>query len=311
MSVTTTLLMCFLSVIVATGDGKSGGPIMKVHAYQWKTVPDIPGLRQGKGDDSGQDQFSIYLETDPASKLEGVGIWMNGKEYSVESTVKPSPVRFDSPVIFEQEERNIAVPKTANLVTEIIVKTTLPGKALDKPVAQMLKENKAVVELTSGGKTILVPVKAFQTRHSPIVKVHAYQRETVAGVPGLPQTKGAAFPQRQYSIYLETNPASKFEVVGVWMNGMRHSVNSMVKPSPVKFDNPVVFEQEERNIAVRKTGNQVTEIIVGTSTPGKEVDKAVAQLLKENAAVVELTSDGKTIWVPVKTFQKRDPVYLP
>jgi hypothetical protein len=143
-----------------------------------------------------------------------------------------------------------------------------------------------------------------------IVKTHAYQREVVRGAPGLPQAKDAAPPRWQYSSYLEANPASKFEVVGVWMNGKGHSVDCMVKPSPVKFDNPVVYEQEERNIAVPKTGNQVTEIIVGPPT-GKEVDKAVAQQLKENAAVVELTSGGKTIRVPVKAFQKRDPVYLP
>jgi hypothetical protein len=303
--------MCFLSVIVATCDAESGSPIVKVHAYQWETVPDGPGLPQGKGAESGQKKYSIYLETNPASKFEVVGVWMNGTEYSVKSVVTPSPVRFESPVVFEQEERNIAVPKTEYQVTDIVLGAPMPGKALEEPVAQMLKENKAVVELTSGGKTIWVPVKAFQTRQSPIVKVHAYQRETVPGVPGLPQTKGAVSPQRQYSIYLETNPASKFEVVGVWMNGKRHSVDSMVKPSPVRFESPVVFEQEERNIAVPKTGNQVTEIIVGSPTPGKEVDKAVAPRLKENAAVVELTSGGKTIWVPVKTFQKRDPVYLP
>jgi ribosomal protein L25 (general stress protein Ctc) len=311
MSVTTSSLVCLLSIIVATGDGESGSPIVKVHAYQWETVAGVPGLPQNKGAASPQRRYFIYLETNRAFEFEVVGVWMNKTEYSAKSVVTPSPVRFDDPAVFEQEERNIAVPKTGNQVTEIILGSPMPGKALDKPVAQMLKENKAVVELTSGGKTIRVPVKAFQTRQSPILKVHAYQREAVPGVPGLPQTKGAAFPERQYSIYLETNPASTFEVVGVWMDGKRHSVDSLVKPSPVKFDNPVVFEQEERNIAVPKTGNQVTEIVVGTPTPSKAVDKAVAQLLKENAAVVELASGGKTIWVPVKTFQKRDPVYLP
>jgi hypothetical protein len=145
---------------------------------------------------------------------------------------------------------------------------------------------------------------------NPIVKVHAYQREVVRGAPSAPPTKDAAPPRWQYSIYLETNPASKIEVVGVWMDGKGHSADTAVKPTPVKFDNPVVYEQEERNIAVPKTGNRVTEIIVGPPT-GKEADKAVAQQLKGNAAVVELTSGGKTIRVPVKTFQKRDPVYLP
>ncbi len=145
---------------------------------------------------------------------------------------------------------------------------------------------------------------------SPVVKVHAYQRETVSGVPGLPQGKGAHSGQNTYSIYLETNPASEFEVVGVWMNGTEYSAKSVVTPSPVRFDNPVVFEQEERNLAVPKTGNQVTEIIVKTAMRDKAVEEAVAQLMKKDEAVVELTSRGKTIWVPVKAFQKRDPVFL-
>jgi hypothetical protein len=145
---------------------------------------------------------------------------------------------------------------------------------------------------------------------SPVVKVRAYQREVVPGVPGSPQGKGTASRQEQFSIYLETKPASKFDVVGVWMKGTEHSVNVVVKPSPVRFDNPVVFEQEERNIAVPKTGNQVTEIIVKTPKPNKAVDKDLTQLLKDNQAVVELKSGGKTIRVPVKAFQKRDPVFL-
>jgi hypothetical protein len=143
---------------------------------------------------------------------------------------------------------------------------------------------------------------------SPVVKIHAYQRDTVPGVPGLPDRKRT---ESQYSIYLESKAASKFEVVGVWMHGMEYSVTSLVKPSPVRFDNPVVFEQEERNVAVPKTGHQVTEIIVKTPTPGKAIDKTVAHLLKDNKAVVELKSVGKTIWVPVKVFQKRDPLFRP
>jgi hypothetical protein len=161
MSFTTSTVMCLLSGIVANSDGESSSPVVKIHAYQRETVPGVPGLPHRKRAES---QYSIYLESKPASKFEVVGVWMNGTEYSVKSVVKPSPVRFENPVTFEQEERNIAVPKTENHVTEIVVKTPMPGKALDKTVAQLLKENKAVVELTSVGKKIWVPVKAFQKR---------------------------------------------------------------------------------------------------------------------------------------------------
>lgn len=94
------------------------------------------------------------------------------------------------------------------------------------------------------------------------------------------------------------------------MKGKEYSVKSVVKPSPVTFDNPVAFAQQEKNIAVPKTESQVTEIIVDTPLPAKPIDKAAAQLLKDNEAVVELTSEHKTIWVPVKAFQKRDPLFL-
>jgi hypothetical protein len=145
---------------------------------------------------------------------------------------------------------------------------------------------------------------------SPVVKVHAYQREVVPGVPGSPQGKSAAPAREQFSIYLETHPASKFEIVGVWMKGTEYAVKTAAKASPVRFDNPVVFEQEEKNIAVPKTEYPVTEIIVTSPKPNKAPDKELARLLKHKQAVVELRSGGKTIWVPVKAFQKRAPVFL-
>ena len=166
MSLLTSPLICFLllSVVAAACHGESGSPIVKVYAYQREIVAGVPGPAQGKGTDSSKKQYSIYLVTSPATKFQVVGAWINGTEYSVKSVVKPSPVRFDNPVVFEQEERNIAVPKTENQITEIILKTPMPDKALDKAAAQLLKQNQAIVELTSGGKTIWVPIKAFKKR---------------------------------------------------------------------------------------------------------------------------------------------------
>lgn len=164
MSLALSSLMCFLSGIVANCDEDSDSPVVKVHAYQREVVPGVPGSPRGGAAPPHQEQFSIYLETKPASKFEVVGVWMKGTEYSVQVEVKPSPVRFKNPVVFEQEERNIAVPKTPNRVTEIIVKTPKPNKPLAKDLAQLLKDNQAVVELKCGDKTLRVPIKAFQKR---------------------------------------------------------------------------------------------------------------------------------------------------
>jgi hypothetical protein len=160
------LLMC-----VATGwssnceaQNSPAVPAVKVHAYEHEVVGGIPGGPPGVGAPTRQTRYLIYLETPPAAQFAVEGVWMTGKYYAVETAVKKAPIRFESPVKLAQEDRNIAVPATANTVTEIVLKDPVPGKTPDSHVTKLLGESQAAVQLSYLGKSVLVPVNKFEKR---------------------------------------------------------------------------------------------------------------------------------------------------
>ena len=150
-----------------------------------------------------------------------------------------------------------------------------------------------------------------EAQNSPVVKVHAYQRDVVGGIPGGPPGVGAPARQPRYFIYLETPPNDTVVVEGVWMGGKLYSVETAVKKAPIRFESPVTLAQAERNIAVPATDNMVTEIVVKDLVPGKTPDSNVSKALGQNQAAVQLSYRGKPILLPVNKFEKRDPLYLP
>jgi hypothetical protein len=149
-----------------------------------------------------------------------------------------------------------------------------------------------------------------EAQNSPVVKVHAYERDVVGGIPGGPPGVGAPARQTRYFIYLETPPTAQFAVEGVWMGGKYYAVETTVKKAPIRFESPVTLAQEERNIAVPATANTVTEIVVKDPVPGKTPDSDATKILGENQAAVQLSYLGKSVLVPVKKFEKRDPLYM-
>jgi hypothetical protein len=140
--------------------------------------------------------------------------------------------------------------------------------------------------------------------------VFAYEREVVGGIPGGPPGVGAVPRQKRYFIYLETPPNAEFVVETVWMQGQAYAVETAVKTAPVRFDSPVKLAQDEKSIAVPPTTNKVTEIVVKDPLPGKTPDKEAGSLLRENAAAVQLSYAGKPLFVPIKKFEPRDPIYM-
>jgi hypothetical protein len=145
--------------------------------------------------------------------------------------------------------------------------------------------------------------------NSPAVKVYAYEREVVAGIPGGPPGVGAPARQPGYFIYLESPPKAEFVIEGVWMNGQYHAIETTVKKAPVRFESPVTLAQEERNVAVPATTNTVTEIVVKDPVPGMTPNSEASEALRENAAAVQLRYAGKSVLVPIKKFERRDPLY--
>jgi hypothetical protein len=146
-------------------------------------------------------------------------------------------------------------------------------------------------------------------QNSPAVKVHAYEREVVGGIPGGPAGVGTPARQTQYSIYLETTPKAQFTVEGVWMGGKYYTVETEVRTAPIRFESPVKLAQEDKNIAVPATTNTVTEIILKDPVAGKTADAATTKTIGESQAAVQLLYQGKAVLVPVARFEKRDPLF--
>ena len=141
------------------------------------------------------------------------------------------------------------------------------------------------------------------------MKVHAYERDVVGGIPGGPPGVGAPERQPGYFIYLETPPKAQVTIEGVWMKSGFHSVDTEVKPSPVRFESPVKLADDSKSIAVPKTANTVTEIVVKDPVPGKSIDAEASKALAEGTAALQLRVGGKTVYLPIKQFERRDPLY--
>ena len=141
------------------------------------------------------------------------------------------------------------------------------------------------------------------------MKVHAYEREVVGGIPDGPPGVGAPARQTKYFIYLETTSNADFAIEGVWMNGQYFAVDTAVRPTPIRFESPVKLAQEEK-VAVPATKNTVSEVVVGTRIPGRTPDSAVAKVLAGNKAAVQVAYRGKSVLVPVPKFEKGSPLYM-
>jgi hypothetical protein len=142
---------------------------------------------------------------------------------------------------------------------------------------------------------------------APSVKVYAYQRDVIGGIPG--GGPGGPRPIR-YLIYLETPRDATVAVEGVWIKGAYYSVETAAKTAPVKFESPVVLADESKNFAVPPTTNAVTEVVATSAVAGKTPDAATSTALRENEGALQMTYSGRATLVPIKKFERKDPLYL-
>ena len=149
-----------------------------------------------------------------------------------------------------------------------------------------------------------------EAQNTPVVKVHAYERDVVGGIPGGARGAGALARPTRYLIYLETDPKARFAIEGVWMDGKYYAVETSVRKTPIRFESPVQLADDSKSIAVPATANTVTEIVVKDVVPGKTPDSDAARILGQGQAAVQLSYLGKSVLVPVTRFEKRDPLYL-
>jgi hypothetical protein len=144
----------------------------------------------------------------------------------------------------------------------------------------------------------------------PALKVHAYEREVVGGIPGGPPGGGAGPRHMRYVIYLEAPPNARVAVDGLWMKGTYYSVETAARKTPVRFEAPVTLAEDARNVAVPATTNTVTEVVPRDAVPDKTPDTNTSNALRENEAVLQVTYSGKTTLVPIKKFERAAPLYL-
>jgi len=158
----TLLLICVFTGLSSKCEAQVD-PAVKVHAYEQDVVGGIPVGPPGVGS-TPQTRRVIYLETPPSAKLAVEGVWMNRKYHAVETAVRKTPIRFESPVKLADDTKSVAVPSTTNTVTEIVVKEPLPDKTPDAAAARILEANQAAVQVSYQGKSVLVPVNRFEKR---------------------------------------------------------------------------------------------------------------------------------------------------
>jgi hypothetical protein len=146
----------------------------------------------------------------------------------------------------------------------------------------------------------------------PPVKVYAYAREVIGGIPGGPPRGGGPTEPQQmrYLIYVEAPPNAKVSADGVWIKGTFYSVETTPKKAPVRFESPVKLADDSKSIAVPATTNAVIEVVPTAPVADKTPDASTSNLLRENEAVLQLTYAGKTAPVPIKKFERKDPLYL-
>jgi hypothetical protein len=145
---------------------------------------------------------------------------------------------------------------------------------------------------------------------APAVKVHAYEREVVGGIPAGPPGGPAGPIQMRYVIFLETPPNAMFVVDGLWIKGTYYTVNTAARKAPVRFEAPVALADDAQHLAVPATANTVTEITPREAVPDKTPDGNASDAVRQNEAVVRVTYAGKTTLVPIKKFARGAPLYL-
>jgi hypothetical protein len=144
----------------------------------------------------------------------------------------------------------------------------------------------------------------------PAVKVHAYEREVVGGIPGGPPGGGSGPARMRYVIFLETPPGAAFAVDGVWIKGAYYKADTAARKAPVRFETPVALADETQNVAVPATTNTVTEITPNEAVADTTLDANDRDIVRQNDAVVRMTYAGKRMLVPIKKLARGAPLYL-
>jgi len=136
---------------------------------------------------------------------------------------------------------------------------------LQSPMLLLSRTALVVMSLATG-----LGVNCEQPASGTPVKVHAYERQVIGGIPGGAPGRGgpASSEQLQYLIYLETPPDAAITVDGVWIKGTYYSVETAHRNTPIRFESPVALA-DDRGIAVPATKNAVIEVTPKTPMADK------------------------------------------
>jgi hypothetical protein len=141
---------------------------------------------------------------------------------------------------------------------------------------------------------------------SPVVKVHAFRREIVPGAKM--EDDSNREKTYRYFLYLETKTGASYTVKDVWVNGVKQQFTTAVRKSPVKMEHPVIYSEQEKNIAVPATKNKITEVLIEGDKENKRDESNSTAI--NNAALVRIVYQGKSFQVSIKAFKEREPMFM-
>jgi hypothetical protein len=144
---------------------------------------------------------------------------------------------------------------------------------------------------------------------SPQIKLHVYSRVTLPGIRPDTDDDNHIFP-KTYSIYAEVKKGTKLSVEGCWLDGKYYKASGVKKiSSPVIVSEPSIIANQKDTL-VKKTANDIYEILQGEEKSRMPVDAAEKKLASQNQFVLIIKVNGKLQFVSSAKIKELSPAAM-
>lgn len=143
---------------------------------------------------------------------------------------------------------------------------------------------------------------------SPEIRIHVYSRVTLPGIRPDGDNDNHIFP-KAYFIYAEVKKSAQVTVEGCWIAGKYYTAGIEKISSPVIVTNQTVIN-EQRDTLVKKTTNDVYQVIPGKESSREPADEAEKKSVSENQFVLILKVNGKQQLVSSSKIKELSPAAM-
>lgn len=141
------------------------------------------------------------------------------------------------------------------------------------------------------------------------IKIHAYSRVTLPGIPPDGDQQNNIFP-KTYFIYAEVKKGTKVSVEGYSIDGKYYSAKGFEKvSSPIFITDPAVIT-DKMDTLVKKTPNDVYQLIPGKEISRVPADEAEKKSVTENQFVLIIKVNGKLQFVSSSKIKELSPAAM-